>query len=120
VKPLSAAEVPDIAELRLALISLALKPAYRHLSPAALDHVYALAKRLTSINNAKCDPCFIRLIVVAECCAAKLEGVFAPEGSDLVLSELGLAFSESIAVSSDVSSLILSLSIHFYGPSKTY
>src|SRR5215471_3135129 len=32
VKPLSAAEVSDIAELRLALISLALKPAHRHLS----------------------------------------------------------------------------------------
>jgi DNA-binding GntR family transcriptional regulator len=49
VRPLSAAEVLDIAELRLALISLALKPAYRHLSPADFD----LAKRLTRINNAK-------------------------------------------------------------------
>jgi DNA-binding GntR family transcriptional regulator len=37
VKPLSAAEVLDIAELRLALISLALKPAHRHLSPADFD-----------------------------------------------------------------------------------
>jgi DNA-binding GntR family transcriptional regulator len=53
VKPLSAAEVLDIAELRLALISLALKPAYRQLSPADLDHAYDLAKRLTRINNAK-------------------------------------------------------------------
>jgi DNA-binding GntR family transcriptional regulator len=53
VKPLSAAEVLDIAELRLALISLALKPAHRHLSPADLDHAYDLAKRLTRINNAK-------------------------------------------------------------------
>jgi DNA-binding GntR family transcriptional regulator len=53
VKPLSAEEVWDIAELRLALISLALKPAYRHLSPADLDHAYDLAKRLTRINNAK-------------------------------------------------------------------
>jgi DNA-binding GntR family transcriptional regulator len=53
VRPLSAAEVLDIAELRLALISLALKPAYRHLSPADLDHAYDLAKRLTRVNNAK-------------------------------------------------------------------
>jgi len=53
VKPLSPEEVLDIAELRLALISLALKPAYRHLSPADLDHAYDLAKRLTRINNAK-------------------------------------------------------------------
>jgi DNA-binding GntR family transcriptional regulator len=53
LKPLSAAEVLDIAELRLALISLALKPAHRHLSPADFDHAYALAKRLTRINNTK-------------------------------------------------------------------
>ena len=53
VKPLSAEEVCDIAELRLALISLVLKPAYRHLSPADFDHAYDLAKRLTRINNAK-------------------------------------------------------------------
>lgn len=53
VRPLSAAEVLDIAELRLALISLALKPAYRHLSPAGLDHAYDLAKRLTRVNSAK-------------------------------------------------------------------
>jgi DNA-binding GntR family transcriptional regulator len=53
VRPLSAAEVLDIAELRLALISLALKPAYRRLSPADLDHAYDLAKRLTRFNNAK-------------------------------------------------------------------
>jgi DNA-binding GntR family transcriptional regulator len=53
VKPLSAAEVLDIAELRLALISLALKPAHRHLSPADFDNAYGLAKRLTRINNAK-------------------------------------------------------------------
>ena len=36
VKPLSAAEVLDIAELRLALISLALKPAHCHLSQRTL------------------------------------------------------------------------------------
>ena len=53
VKPLSAAEVSDIAELRLTVIFLALKAAYRHLSPADLDHAYGLARRLTRINNAK-------------------------------------------------------------------
>jgi DNA-binding GntR family transcriptional regulator len=53
VRPLSAAEVLDIAELRLAIISLALKPAHRQLSPADIDHAYDLAKRLTRINNAK-------------------------------------------------------------------
>ena len=53
VRPLSAEEVLDIAELRLALISLALKPAYRHLSPADFDHAYDLAKRLTRTENAK-------------------------------------------------------------------
>src|ERR1700758_2288431 len=53
VKPLSVAEVEDIAELRLALISLALKPAHRHLSPADFDHACDLAKRLTRTNSAK-------------------------------------------------------------------
>jgi DNA-binding GntR family transcriptional regulator len=53
VKPLSAEEVLDIAELRLALISLALKAAYRHLSPADFDHAYELAKRITRSRNAK-------------------------------------------------------------------
>ena len=53
VKPLSAAEVLDVAELRLALISLALKPAHRHLSAADFDHAYDLAKRLARINNAR-------------------------------------------------------------------
>jgi DNA-binding GntR family transcriptional regulator len=53
VKPLSAEEVLDIAELRLALISLALKPAYRHLSPADFDRAYDLAKRITRSNNAR-------------------------------------------------------------------
>jgi DNA-binding GntR family transcriptional regulator len=43
----------DIAELRLALISLAVKPAHRHLSPADFDHAYDLAKRLTRTNSAK-------------------------------------------------------------------
>jgi DNA-binding GntR family transcriptional regulator len=53
VKPLSVAEVLDIAELRLAVISLALKPAHRHLSPADYGHAYDLAKRLTRMNNPK-------------------------------------------------------------------
>jgi DNA-binding GntR family transcriptional regulator len=52
VKPLSVAEVTDIAELRLALISLALKPAHRHLSPADFDHAYDLAKRINRTRNA--------------------------------------------------------------------
>ena len=53
VKPLSVEEVFDIAELRLALISLALKPAYRHLSPADFEHGYDLAKRIIRASNAK-------------------------------------------------------------------
>jgi DNA-binding GntR family transcriptional regulator len=53
VKPLSAAEVLDIAELRLALISLALKPAHHRLSPADFDHAYDLAKRVTRSNSAR-------------------------------------------------------------------
>lgn len=53
VTPLSVAECVDIAELRLALISLALKPAHRYLSPADFDHAYELAKRLTRLRSAK-------------------------------------------------------------------
>jgi DNA-binding GntR family transcriptional regulator len=53
VKPLSVAEVEDIAELRLTLISLALKPAYRQLSPADFDRAYDLAKRINRTRNAK-------------------------------------------------------------------
>jgi DNA-binding GntR family transcriptional regulator len=53
VKPLSEEEALDIAELRLALISLAIKPAYRHLCPAEFDHAYDLAKRITRTNSAK-------------------------------------------------------------------
>jgi DNA-binding GntR family transcriptional regulator len=53
VKPLSQEEVLDIAELRLALISLALKPAHRHLSPADFDQAHELAKRATHANSAK-------------------------------------------------------------------
>jgi DNA-binding GntR family transcriptional regulator len=53
VKPLSADEVSDIADLRLALISLALKPAYRRLSLADFERAYDLAKRISRTNNAK-------------------------------------------------------------------
>jgi DNA-binding GntR family transcriptional regulator len=53
VTPLSVAEGLDLAELRLALISLALRPAHRHLSPADFDYAYDLAKRLTRLRSAK-------------------------------------------------------------------
>jgi DNA-binding GntR family transcriptional regulator len=53
VKTLSAAELLDIAELRLALISLAVKPAHRHLSPADFDHAYELARQIKRTNNAR-------------------------------------------------------------------
>ena len=43
----------DIAELRLALISLALKPAYRNLSPADFEAAHDLAKRITRSRNPK-------------------------------------------------------------------
>src|ERR1700747_978447 len=53
VKPLSPEEALDIAELRLALITLAAKPVHRHLSPADFDLAYGLAKQITRSNNAK-------------------------------------------------------------------
>jgi DNA-binding GntR family transcriptional regulator len=53
VKPLSTAEVLDIAELRLTLISLALEPAHRHLSPADFDLAQGLAKQITRSNGAR-------------------------------------------------------------------
>jgi DNA-binding GntR family transcriptional regulator len=52
-KPLSPEEALDIGELRLSLITLAAKPAHRHLSPADFDLVYRLAKQITRSNNAK-------------------------------------------------------------------
>jgi hypothetical protein len=52
-------------------------------------------------------------IVVTECHAARLEGVSAPAGFDLVLSELSLAFSDRMAENHELRSLILWLSIHF-------
>jgi DNA-binding GntR family transcriptional regulator len=53
VKPLSPEEALDIAELRLSLITLAVKPAHRHLSPADFDLAYRLAKQASRTNNAK-------------------------------------------------------------------
>jgi DNA-binding GntR family transcriptional regulator len=53
LKPLSAEEASDIAELRLALITLAARPAHRHLSPADFDSAYGLAKQITRSNCAK-------------------------------------------------------------------
>ena len=53
VKPLSPEEALDIAELRLAIITLAAKAAYRHLSPADLDLAYGLAIQITRSKSAK-------------------------------------------------------------------
>ena len=53
LKPLSPEEVLDIAELRLALITLAAKPAHRHLSPADFDLAYGFAKQTTRTTSAK-------------------------------------------------------------------
>ena len=53
VKPLSPEEALDIAELRLTLIALAVKPAHRHLSPADFDLAYRLAKQASRTNSAK-------------------------------------------------------------------
>jgi DNA-binding GntR family transcriptional regulator len=53
LKPLSTEEASDIAELRLALITLAARPAHRHLSPADFDSAYGLAKQITRSNSAK-------------------------------------------------------------------
>ena len=53
VKPLSPEEALDIAELRFSLITLAAKPAYRHLSPTDFDLAYGLAKQTTRTNSAK-------------------------------------------------------------------
>ena len=53
VKALSSEEALDIADLRLALITLAAKPAYRHLSPTDFDLAYGLAKQMTRTKSAK-------------------------------------------------------------------
>src|SRR5215510_5272922 len=52
VKPLSAEEASEIGELRLHLITLAAKAAYRHLSPADFDLAYGLAKQITRGKSA--------------------------------------------------------------------
>ena len=66
VKPLSPEEALDIADLRLALITLAAKPAYRHFSPTDFDLAYGLAKQMTRSNSAKeyfeCDRRFWDII----------------------------------------------------------
>jgi DNA-binding GntR family transcriptional regulator len=66
LKPLSPEEALDIAELRLSLITLAAKPALRHLSPADFDLAYRLAKQASRTNSAKeqfeCDRRFWDII----------------------------------------------------------
>jgi DNA-binding GntR family transcriptional regulator len=66
VKPLSPEEALDIADLRLALITLAAKPAYRHFSPTDFDLTYGLAKQMTRTKSAKeyfeCDRRFWDII----------------------------------------------------------
>jgi DNA-binding GntR family transcriptional regulator len=66
VKPLSAEEALDIAELRLSLVTLAVKPAHRHLSPAEFDLAHRLAKQASRCNSAKehfeYDRCFWAII----------------------------------------------------------
>ena len=53
VKALSPQEALDIAELRLSLITLVAKPAYRHFSPTDFDLTYGLAKQMTRTKSAK-------------------------------------------------------------------
>src|SRR5215469_14841069 len=53
VRPLAPAEIIEIAEIRLSLIPLAIRPAYRHLAPADFDLAHDLAKRVTRTKSAK-------------------------------------------------------------------
>ena len=53
VRPLSSAETREIAEVRLALIALAVKPAYRQLAPADFDLAYDLARRITRVKSVR-------------------------------------------------------------------
>jgi DNA-binding GntR family transcriptional regulator len=53
VRPLSPAEIQEIAEIRLAFIALAVKPAHPHLAPAHFDLAYDLAKRITLTKSAR-------------------------------------------------------------------
>src|SRR5258708_21784832 len=53
VKPIPPKQDLDIGELRLALISLVVRPSHRHLAPADFDLAYRLAKQITATNTAK-------------------------------------------------------------------
>jgi DNA-binding GntR family transcriptional regulator len=53
VRPLSAKETLDIAEIRLDLLTFAIKTAHRQLSSSELDPAYELAKQITQSNSAK-------------------------------------------------------------------
>ena len=53
VRPLSAKETLDIAEIRLDLLTFAIKTAHQYLSSADFDHAYKLAKQITQSNSAK-------------------------------------------------------------------
>jgi DNA-binding GntR family transcriptional regulator len=83
VKSLSPEEALDIAELRLSLITLAAKPAHRHLSPADFDLAYRFAKQMTRSNSAKeyfeCDRRFWDIIFEKAQRPILWEGVQATE-----------------------------------------
>jgi DNA-binding GntR family transcriptional regulator len=53
VRPLSAEEIREIGEIRLGLISLAVKSAYAQLAPAHFDLAYDLAKRITRTKSVR-------------------------------------------------------------------
>jgi DNA-binding GntR family transcriptional regulator len=53
VKPLSAKEALDVAEIRFDLITFAVKTAHRHLSARDFEHAYELAEQISRSNNAK-------------------------------------------------------------------
>src|SRR5215472_1635946 len=53
VRPLSAEEATEIAEIRLGLIALAVKPAYPQLAPAHFDQAYDLARRITRTKSVR-------------------------------------------------------------------
>jgi DNA-binding GntR family transcriptional regulator len=53
VRPLSAKETLEIAEIRLDLLTFAIKTAHRQLSSAELDLAHKLAKQITQSNSAK-------------------------------------------------------------------
>ena len=53
VRPLSAAEASEIGQIRLNLISLAVKPAHPHLAPAHFDEADELAKRITRTKSVR-------------------------------------------------------------------